>query len=296
MRLSGSKSQSFYSDATVPHKKETRFYHSSDTHTLTHTHTHTITVDRLIAPPSSTQQKLHLKFILKPPARPPHHPPPLASTVCYCVTHVFLNKRTVFCLWEAKKEEDKVLQLLCYYLSVYLSVSHSSEEEKLYGKAMTSRLVVHAECFELLCKLNVFLNYGATLHKPSEPFSTSMSSFPSLPFWCNAREIFFSFFFLLFYVSWHNFDAALCPASIKEVSAGLLIWQDKVTRAGIQALCKASMRGNFLKSLAHFPVMPIKIIVQITKRIWMNPEAGQLFCARLCTSWPFRLSSANIPA
>lgn len=64
------------------------------------------------------------------------------------------------------------------------------------------------------------------------------------------------------------------------------MWQDKVTCVGALALCKARMRSSFFKPCislcdAH------KITVKITKRISINPEAGQLFYARLCTSWSF---------
>lgn len=106
-----------------------------------------------------------------------------------------------------------------------------------------------------------------------QSYTLQAQSFSSLPLRWKVKKN-------MFYVSWHNFDA-LCSVHIKDIRAGLLMWQDKVRQTVKPA------REVIFKSPAHPSVMPIKITVKITKRIWMNPEAGQLFCARLCTSWDF---------
>ena len=165
-----------------------------------------MTVHRLTAPPSSTQQKLHLKC---PPSPCSSSTWPLNILLCVIDVFPILTKEQCSAYEKQRKQKTKCFNyfvIICLFQLTGKKSYMEKNNECMPGGMQNDLNSIHC----------VFLNYVSTLHKPNETPSMSMSSLPS-PFWCNARVR-----KRHFYVSWHNFKAALCGEAIKEVSAGLV--------------------------------------------------------------------------
>lgn len=128
-----------------------------------------MTVHRLTAPPSSTQQKLHLKC---PPSPCSSSSWPLNILLCVIDVFPILTKEQCSACEKQRKQKTKCFN---YFVIICLF--------QLTGKK--SYMEKNKECMpvgmqnDLNSTLCVFLNYVSTLHKPSETPSMSMSSLPS---------------------------------------------------------------------------------------------------------------------